>query len=132
MCSIFVQSISTTLRDGTHFQTTRIDPLSARADEYSPSDYPVTHACSFLVPSPQVAPQGLLGYDRNNLEQVAILSELTHQATPTGSVSTQRQFLVLTNQGLHVFKRVRPADVLQRNLSELSHHGDLSGHRLTW
>ena len=59
------------------------------------------------------------GYELHNLEQLALLGEMCWQHAPSISFSLRRQFLVLTNQGLHVLQKMRPADVLYRALAHV-------------
>lgn len=88
--------------------------------QYRSSDVPVSHSTALAAsPPPGGVVQGLLGYDRTDLDQVTILSEMTYQSIPSTKFTLQRQFLVLTNQGLHIFKKVRPIDLLHRNLAQL-------------
>lgn len=57
------------------------------------------------------------GYDVGNLDKLIITNELFDEHLPASTCFTQRQVLVLTNQGIHVFKKIRPTDVLYRQLT---------------
>jgi hypothetical protein len=56
------------------------------------------------------------GIERHDMENMTILSELCAQHLPITSYFTQRQFLVLTSNGLQVLHKIRPADILFRCL----------------
>ena len=64
------------------------------------------------------------GFDKFDLNQVALLGEMSWQHLPCSSVSLQRQFLVLTNQGIHTLRKLRPADVLHRHLAHVNSLAD--------
>lgn len=87
-------------------------------DYHRPSELPVT-------PAPALArsavPKGsCLGYERSNLDNVALLGELCTQHIPSDLLSLQRKFLVLTNKGLHVLRKIRPVDTLYRNITQVN------------
>lgn len=65
------------------------------------------------------------GYDQYNLHNMSVLGELSWQHLPSVSHSTQRRFLVLTNQGLHMLRKLRPADLLYRVLSVVNNLADV-------
>jgi hypothetical protein len=85
------------------------------------SDAPVVYGADALAMAAK--PSGT-GYDKFDLNQVALLSEMSYQHLPCSSLSLQRQFLVLTNQGVHTLRKLRPADVLYRHLSHVNNLAD--------
>lgn len=64
------------------------------------------------------------GYERSNLRSVALLGQMSWQHAPASSASFRRHFLVLTNQGVHVLQKLRPADVLHRHISRIQENSD--------
>eukprot|EP00981_Chlorochromonas_danica_P004316 scaffold867_cov176-Ochromonas_danica.AAC.3 len=64
------------------------------------------------------------GYDLNNFDQLITLNEGLDQFIPSSSCFSQRQILVLTNQGIQVFKKLRPIDIMSRFLSQGQRHSD--------
>lgn len=100
-----------------------LDALSAWLDNQPPGvaavseNFPLTFSNTMLSTNAG-------GYDPENLDKLLSLSEVVDQHLPAASCFTQRQVLVLTNQGVHVFKKVRPADVIYRYLSQLHRHSD--------
>lgn len=62
---------------------------------------------------------------QNSVSDVATLGELCLQHIPTQCVLSQRQFLVLTEQGLSVVKKLRPCDILYQILSQNIYHSDV-------
>ena len=64
------------------------------------------------------------GYDKFDLSNIAPLGELCWQHIPCSSLSVQRCFLVLTNQGIHTIRKLRPADILYRHLVQVNHQAD--------
>lgn len=93
----------------------------ARAVCTPASEVPVVFGAEALAMA--AAPAGT-GYDQFDLNQVALLGEMSWQHVPCASVSLQRQFLVLTNQGVHSLRKLRPADVLYRHLSQVNNLAD--------
>jgi len=93
----------------------------ARAACTPASEVPVVFGAEALAMA--AAPAGT-GYDQFDLNQVALLGEMSWQHIPCASVSLQRQFLVLTNQGVHSLRKLRPADVLYRHLSLVNNLAD--------
>lgn len=59
-----------------------------------------------------------MGIQKNNLNFISPLSELTRQQTPLPTFSLQRQILCLTNLGLHIFFKKRPIDYLYQFLKD--------------
>jgi len=77
--------------------------------------------------TPQAAWSGALamaGKGFGDLGQVALLGEMCWQHAPCSTLSLQRQFLVLTNQGLHTLHKLRPSDILYRQLVQINSHTD--------
>jgi len=62
-----------------------------------------------------------LSYGKNN----SILGEFCYQHLPVNSVVTQRQFIVLTDRGIVIIKKLRPCDILYRILSCQSYNPTL-------
>ncbi len=62
---------------------------------------------------------------RSSASNIATLGELSLQHIPMWHVLSQRQFLVLTEQGLSVVKKLRPADILYQILSQNIYHTDV-------
>jgi hypothetical protein len=85
------------------------------------SEVPVLHSGRGLHAAGRTAGSG---YDAYNLSNVARLSELSWQHVPCTSASLRRNFLVLTNQGIHILRKLRPADVLYRQLAQVTATGD--------
>jgi hypothetical protein len=58
------------------------------------------------------------GLQKNDLNFVISVGELSRQSIPCSNQSLQRQILCLTNKGLHVLYKIRPIDYLYRFLSQ--------------
>jgi hypothetical protein len=94
----------------------------ATASSFTPSsEAPVVFGSRAL--SMACKPAGS-GYDMFDLGNLALLGELSWQHLPCTSTTTRRHFLVLTNQGVHFLRKLRPADVLYRSLSQVSQQTD--------
>lgn len=74
---------------------------------------PVTYAINMLSNS-------IAGYDAANLDKFIVDNDLYDQHLPATTCFTQRQVLVLTDRGIHVFRKLRPADIMQRFLAQQS------------
>lgn len=97
------------------------DSEDGRAACTPASEVPVVFGADALAMA--AAPVGT-GHDQFDLSHVALMGELSWQHIPCASASLQRQFLVLTNQGIHSLRKLRPADVLYRILSQVNNLAD--------
>lgn len=98
-----------------------LDAPATVAGSTPSSEVPVVSGGRALHAAGKNAGRGYNAFDASN---VARLTELSWQHVPCTSVSLRRHFLVLTNQGIHILRKLRPADVLYRQLSQVSASAD--------
>jgi hypothetical protein len=77
------------------------------------SEVPVVYGSASL--SMAAKPSGI-GYDVDNLDHLCLLGEVSYQHVPCISSSIQRQILILSTHGVHVYKKLRPCDILYQQL----------------
>jgi hypothetical protein len=81
------------------------------------SEVPVVYGSTSL--SMAAKPSGI-GYDVNNLDHLCLLGEVSYQHVPCISSSIQRQILILSTHGVHVYKKLRPCDILYQQLVHIN------------
>lgn len=66
------------------------------------------------------------GLELSNLDNIAVLTEMSQQHLPASKYFTKRHFAVLVNDGIHIFSKLRPADLVLDSLSHIDRGGERS------
>eukprot|EP01038_Epipyxis_sp_PR26KG_P007824 gene7824-10628_t len=121
----YFSSTPTTVKDHSHLYYPSHDENN-NSNNKAHSLHPITFSPS-LNPAKSNSLKSF-GYDPDNLDHICQLNELAYQHIPISSISTQRHFLVLTNNGIHILKKVRPSDVLYRQISQFNRDNSFFQH----
>ncbi len=105
--------------------TTSSDFLSSLVESedkvYNTNTTPLTYSNAMSMSSSKASK---FGVEKQNMDNLALLGEISSQHIPLADKMMNRQLLVLTNSGIHIFKKNRPADLLYDILSRVDLRAD--------